>query len=53
MAISRRGRPGIGNPIEVILVVGAAENKAMRWDELPRSDNVEDRRAEAGRAGCR
>src|SRR4051794_16101269 len=44
-------RHGIGNPIGVILVVGAVETKAMRWDELPRSDNVEDRRADGGPRG--
>jgi predicted metalloprotease len=27
------------------------ETKAMRWDELPRSDNVEDRRADGGPRG--
>src|SRR4051794_6511417 len=49
-AISAPGtRRGIGNPIGVRLVVGAVENMAMRWDELPRSDNVEDRRADGPR----
>jgi NitT/TauT family transport system substrate-binding protein len=51
VAIPRWNQAWNGNPIGVILVVGAVETKAMRWDELPRSDNVEDRRADGGPRG--
>src|SRR4051794_18749225 len=48
-------RPPICTPIRTALPCPECrlpnQEWAMRWDELPRSDNVEDRRGEGGTSG--